>query len=203
MIWDIKKSWNAVPAYIIGGGYSINFINIPSLKYKKTIGVNNAYKYNTAICWFGDVRWREWQLKHFPRRWRNYKGIKASCHDCFEKNSEVFYIRRTKDTGIEDREIGVANNGNSGGSAINVAYHLGANPIILLGFDMKRINNQPNFHTEHRAPRREDLYDFWMQAFRKIKSDADHLGIKIFNANPDSAMDIFPKITFEEAISKW
>jgi hypothetical protein len=69
--------------------------------------------------------------------------------------------------------------------------------IVLLGVDLK--NN------EHAKPKVEDrpnepyaAKDMTIDAHEIIKIWFDNLGIKVFNANPDSALDVWEKITSED-----
>jgi len=39
-----------------------------------------------------------------------------------------------------------------------------------------------------------------MVGFPDIKRDADELGIEIINANPESAITVFPRMNFKEII---
>jgi hypothetical protein len=121
----------------------------------------------------------------------------------------VKHFTRGKPRGIEKKAGVISWNRNSGASAINVAYHLGAKLIVLLGFDMKSAGDAPedmNWHTDHltmglnKNNPKQNIFKRFLQCFPDIAVDADTLGIKIINANPDSAIDCFETMALEEAM---
>lgn len=89
----------------------------------------------------------------------------------------------------------------SGLSAINLAYHMGASTVFLLGFDMMHNGLQKNWHKDHNeVPLKsaEKSYARFLKACPAIKRDADKVGLEIINGNPDSAIGQFPKMTLKE-----
>ncbi len=220
-------------AYIIGGGPSLAYaagVEPGKDKYKtiaqylepihdqRVIGVNNSYMLGPWIdvLWFGDCNWflfHEEPLKKFP-------GLKASCCPRFKDNPRrgVFFLAkdREKMSGITRHPDRVSWNKNSGGSAINVAYHLGARRIVLLGFDMQDgPQSATHWHGGHRegigAPGRRGQrqyrapYPRFLAGFPQIKKDADRLGVEIINAiHPKigSAIEDFSKVPIAEVIGR-
>lgn len=224
-IWDNDK-----PVYIIGGGPSIAYaarVSSPTKDSIKTvaeflkpihnarvIGVNNAYMLGSWIdvLWFGDCNWYVFHEKNLEK---TFRGLKTSCCPRFQNNPKrgvVFFGRDSEKTsGITTKKDKIAWNKNSGSSAINVAYHLGARKIILLGFDMqdgkKEDTHWHGGHKEgaHNRKRRpfSAPYGRFLQGFPQIAADAKNLGVQIVNAvHPDigSALDYFPKVTIKEVL---
>jgi hypothetical protein len=115
---------------------------------------------------------------------------------------------RGKPAGIETRTGFVSWNGNSGMSAISLAYHLGAKTIILLGFDMQPAENgQSNYHNEHIDLRlhkkfnNQKVYDRYLTKTMQIAKDARQLGLTIINCSSRSKIDDFPVMTIDEVIA--
>ena len=81
---------------------------------------------------------------------------------------------------------------NSGLYALKVLRELGAERIILLGYDMKG----GHFHPPHRGknPAQSDFARY-IEQFEKFS------GCDIINCTRDSALECFPKIPLEEAIA--
>ena len=92
--------------------------------------------------------------------------------------------------------------GNSGHSAVNIAYLFGARWIILVGFDMRLgPNGEKHFHPDHVAPCiQTQLFDQWIKRFKKTAEDLETIGVKVFNCTPDSALPWFEKREIEEAL---
>lgn len=204
------------PCFIIGGGFSILHTDLsPVLRGKHfTIGINDAFLLGDLnICWFGDKRWHEWN----EEKLKQFKGIVASCHVNFETHDDVRYLKRGKSKGIDDREGFVSWNLCSGSSAINLAYHLGARLIILIGFDMKptkvidettgQIVERGQWHENHKIDylkKGYNPYGGYFAALPIIAEDAKRLGVEILNATIDTVIPdtIFPRISLERYVGR-
>lgn len=231
MIWAIPKIWKDADVYIIGGGFSITEqFHIPKNvidKVKKkelsisayspylsflhdthVIGVNASLYLGDWIDFnfFGDLGFWEknrTQLKAHP-------APAITCHAQFEnkdgmtRGSGVKYVPQDLQhrEGISTRiHPHISWNGNSGAAAINLAYHLGAKRIFLLGFDMRMVNQQSHWHSEYpKSPQGSQPYGIHLRGFPAIKQDAAILNLKIYNVSPESALKEFPRITFEDMV---
>lgn len=212
MKYDIPKIWENKPCYIVGGGWSLKGFNISLLEGKNIIGINNAFKLADYIsfCWFGDFQWYGWNLADITMRRLKSPSLTSfvSCHHKFENHPFIYHVERTGGAGINRKQNKVYWNYCSGLSAINFAYHLGSNLIILLGFDMKPNPSSPlsnNWHEEHQVKLRKAInpYTSYLRTVEPIRRDADELGITILNVTKDSGIpnDVFKWISIEEAIS--
>jgi hypothetical protein len=104
----------------------------------------------------------------------------------------------------------VAWNGNSGASAINLAYWLGAKRVVLIGFDMKLPEDKHNkkaqthWHNfyEPKWDKRNAIlsnpYGRFMRHWPQIARDAKNLGLEILNASEGSALTMFPIVKMED-----
>ena len=83
--------------------------------------------------------------------------------------------------------------GNSGFQAINLAYHLGATLIVLLGYDMTGGGHFFGYHPReintHRAPA-----DRFVSSYRCLKNAP----VRILNASRDTAITTLPRIKLED-----
>jgi hypothetical protein len=88
---------------------------------------------------------------------------------------------------------------NSGFQAINLAIHFGCTYIVLVGFDMRRINGQAHFFGNHpQGLGNGTQYTPFVKDFAAAaKALPDH--IEIVNATPGSALDCFPMVDLEDA----
>lgn len=128
--------------------------------------------------------------------------------DALEMGIDVTFFKRGKPYGIDTQEQSVSWNGNSGASAINLAHHMGAKKVVLIGFDMKSTPEGKNFHKEYEDKGKKmksekalaSLFNRHMRGFPTIKKDAEALGLKILNATPGSAIKDFPIIRLEDAL---
>ncbi len=208
MIWKVPRLWQGETAYVIGGGYSIKNLDLSLIYNERCIGVNNSYMLGNwiDICWFGDSRWLEWHRTYdqFKKRWERFIGIKVTCVANCKNHKEIKYIAVSeKSRGIETDCDKISWNKTSGGSAINVAYHLGVTKIVLVGFDMKIIAGKKNWHNDH--PKREcetNPYPRYVKVFSDISRDLKSLGVDIINTSLDSAIpeELIPKQPLEDVV---
>lgn len=201
-IWNVEEIWPQSTVFVIGGGPSVVSMPIGLLKGQYVIGVNSAFR---ACSWipftfFGDSRWFKWEYKALKK----YTGTLVTCQAKLENPDELpvkRLVKGRKAQGISIKRYEVSWNNSSGGAAINLAYHLGARRIVLIGYDMKPSKSKHNFHDAYPVGKPErNPYIHFLRAFSKIKNDADKLGVEILNATPDSAIECFPFVKLEEVI---
>jgi hypothetical protein len=215
----VPKLWPGSTIYIIGGGPSINDVDLSTIHDERIIGVNNAYgdpmtdaekvigmhPYQPRgwvdVCWWGDLKWFRWHRPYL----RQFKGLVMHCNENtnMAKINWVKQIRRSraKAVGLEKSPSVICWNKNSGTSAINLAYHLGAKRVVLLGFDMRVVDNRKNYHADHIGERNINPFDRYLPAFKAVAKDAEKFGLEIINATPNSAIQEFPITTLEDFLN--
>jgi hypothetical protein len=196
----VKPIWKGETVYLIGGGPSLKGFEWNRLKDKKTIAINKAVKFwpNADVMYWTDGRvwtWLEEDIK-------NYKGLKFTIAPR-RYPDDVHLLRRGKKYGIETSPDCIAHSNNSGGAAINLAIHLGAKRIVLLGYDMGNDGRVSHFHDGYPSNATgENIYkNQFMPAFEAIKEHLKGKDIQIYNACPTSKLNTFKKITIDEALS--
>lgn len=109
-------------------------------------------------------------------------------------------LRWGAETGLAESPDTLALGRNSGYQAVNLAVHLGAAKIILLGYDLQRTNGKENFHDgPHKGP--GDKYRGWLPLFETLVEPLKQLGVTVINCTPGSALECFAKMTLAEALS--
>ena len=211
MIWKVPKMWEGETVFIIGGGPSLNDLDLSLIHDKRCIGVNNAYRLGdwVDICWFGDSRWLEWHQnrKNLRDGWREFAGIRASSAARIKDHKDIKYVALSqgKPYGIETDPYKICWNKTSGTSAINLAYHLGASKIVLLGFDMQIVDNKHNWHDEHIVHGdKADPYDRFMKCWKDLTTELKALGRDMVNCSVTSAIpeELVRKQEYLEAVEE-
>jgi hypothetical protein len=219
-ITGMKDIWKGETVFIIGGGPSLINFDFSPIHNRKVIAVNNAYgdpvkdeagntvcycpRWWVDVCWFGDLKWWQWHKNDLKR----FSGIIAHCNDksSITKIKWIVAYQRGKPSGLIAKEGAVAWNRCSGFSAINLAYHMGASTVFLLGFDMSHNGVQRNWHNDHKEQctfkDAEGRYAHYMVSCKYIAKDAESLGLEIINGNPDSAIEAFPKMELKAFLKK-
>lgn len=198
--WRAVKLWEGATVYILGGGPSLSQVDTSVLRDKRVIGVNDAFRFGpdiVDICWFGDCRWHKWNEDDL----RAFSGLVISCSRCKCDLPWILQLRRADCAGLSMDPSLVYWNKSSGASAINLAALLGATRIVLLGFDMKMEGGKHNWHSFHKhAPRNTIYQNLFLPPFDQIAKDAEKYGIEILNATTGSALDVFPKVVFNDVV---
>lgn len=82
--------------------------------------------------------------------------------------------------------------------AINLAVHFGCNEIVLLGVDGGLVNGVRHCHPDkYPWAMINGCFDEHAAEFEQIAPSARALGISILNASPDSAIQTWPKVSFD------
>jgi hypothetical protein len=219
--WKAPRIWPGSDVIIIGGGPSFASVDRTVLKDLslrgriRVIGINKAFKVIPGsgewmhVLWFGDDRF----YKVFSRRKDGiytFPGLRVGCCPAVERDKAVKFLGRDRKHGhgITSNPSLVCWNKNSGGSAINLAYHLSGpgSRCFLFGYDMQRDDNDgrrthwhegyPELRPTNKDP--EVPFNRWLATFPSIVWDAKLLKFYIYNVNPKSAIQEFPKITFSQ-----
>lgn len=198
------RIWEGQPAFIVGGGPSLKNTDLSCLYGKNVLGVNTAYQLGNwvKVVFYGDEQW----IKHYSRLGAlEFPGwlVTASVSP-FTAYPKVMVMHR-EISGFATGSGRLAWNMNSGACSINLAYHLGANPVFLVGFDMKVGTNDAgekinNWHPNPLASPVEKKYGTFLRAFSRMKREMDAKvpQFKVLNATPGSALTLFPMVNLEE-----
>lgn len=188
-------------AYLIGGGPSCADVPTGELKGGIRIGVNDAAFHKPCDWFFSndhgyalDIREK---IEAFPGE--RHLAIRQKHRHLFEGWSATIWTRRDDRepcTGARQLSSGQPGTpGCSGYVALNLAAQVGAKKIVLFGYDFHD-DYKYFFAGNYPRVRIADV----RASFRKVAPWYSKRGIEIFNANPDSAIDAFPRITLEEAL---
>lgn len=155
-----------------------------------TIGCNTAFRLGEAICKicvFGDYTW----FKHFRKDLEGFHNPIFTNVSALDKVALPWlWTMKRKGSGLHRDTLGW--NGNTGALAINLALLLGAKRIYLMGFDMHRIQDKPNWHDEVIRPEatHQHVYDTFVRAFGVVVRDwhEKFSDREIYNLTTDSGL---------------
>lgn len=103
--------------------------------------------------------------------------------------------------GLCEDPTGLRTGCNSGYQAINLAFHMLARRIVLLGYDLTAGANG-RMHWFHRDfEHKPNVYQTWAHYFRTLVAPLARHGVVVLNASPGSALDAFPRVTLQEALA--
>lgn len=199
----VEKIWPGETFVCIGSGPSLTAADVDFCRGKaRVIAINDAYKLApwADVLYACDNKWWAWADK-------NYKGNHPTFRDCSAHQTGHKYtlkpypkvrLLRGNEPGLDyglslDPRI-LRTGFNSGYQAINLAVHLGAARIVLLGYDM-RVNEKKRSHDhffgqhpDHTVPPMAAC----LTAFKTLVKPLSEAGIEIVNCTPGSALQSFP-----------
>lgn len=197
----VEPIWEGETVYIIGGGPSLIGFDWTRLSGKRTIAVNKSilsYPNADAMYWT-DSRVYGWNKSEIDK----FKGPKYTIRHHVTYPTDVKILRKSNKFGLEDSKDAICHGNNSGYAAINLAYLLGAKRIILLGYDMKNDGSRGHYHDGYPVPvTGNNIYkDQFIPGFQIIADLLRQKNIEVYNASMTSALTVWPKISFDKALS--
>lgn len=148
--------------------------------------------------------------------WRYYGGVPsfAGLKVCVGwKRGDATPIWRTPTihvlthTGVEGLErdpTGLRTGGHSGYAAINLAVHLGARRIVLLGYSGGPVAGKSHFFGAHPAGLTESTsanFQAFRQAYPTLLEPLSAAGVSVVNATPRSWITAFPSAPIGDALA--
>lgn len=199
MEWKTFPMWRGRTVYILGGGPSLNSIDIDRLRGERVIAVNNAFKLApfADICYFKDFHW--FQQEGNGDNLQEFGGLTVTSCSKFRLSSWVRFLQMGDRNVVELRPERICHGSNAGFESVNLAIKLEPDRVVLLGFDMQEINGRSNYHDEHNRKVPPHIYEHqFIPSFKAIKNHIENRNIEIINATPGSALTIFPIVEPEE-----
>jgi len=142
------KKWTKIlenePCFILGNGPSLIDENIHVLQDKYfTIGINSSCDlFDSTLLMWQDVEFFYSKRKILP----NLKSI-LFCRDSSDPLNLAYHFTLSNGNFILPRNASILNGrGSSGPLAFELAYVLGCNPIVLLGFDCRHRDGKTDFY---------------------------------------------------------
>lgn len=197
----VEPIWSGETVYIIGGGPSLMGFDWNRLMGKRTIAINKAilsYPRADALYWT-DSRVYGWYKKDID----SFKGLKYSIRNHSSYPADINILRKSNKFGLEEAKDALCHGNNSGYAAINLAYLLGAKRIVLLGYDMHNDGKRSHYHEGYPVPATGDnIYrDQFVPGFEILADLLKQKKVEVYNASMTSSLRVWPKITFEQALS--
>jgi hypothetical protein len=162
----------------------------------RVICINDSYRLApwADVLYSSDRRW-----------WPHYKGVASfegskfgvgSGHgkaNPFTGYPEIRVLKNTGYSGLETEPNGLRTGRNSGYAAINLAVHLGAARILLLGYNMSH-QNGAHFFGNHPAGLNQSagLYPSFRRSFDSLVEPLKAAGVEVINCTPNSSLHTFP-----------
>jgi hypothetical protein len=191
----VPKLWPESTVVCIGTGASLTREDVERCHRPDVhvIAVNDAYKMApwADVLYACDCKWWLWH-KGAP----TFAGLKYS----LEKNAARFgvtVLRQAGLNGLEPKPDGLRTGKSSGYQAVNLAVHLGARKIVLLGYDYRGLTHYFGSHPDGSHP----PHMVCLKHFATLVEPLAQLGIVVINATRHTDLKVFPCQPIEEALA--
>jgi hypothetical protein len=185
---SVPRLWPGETVVILGCGPSLKAEAVNAVKGRaRVIAINQSYQFApwADLLYACDASW--WQRHHGVP---SFTALKYGLETGAKRWPGVQTLQHTGKTGLELLPTSVKHGQNSGYQAINLAVHLGASRILLLGYDM-RDPGRPQ----------ERKYLQWIENFATIVEPLRQIGVEVVNCTPSSALKCFPYQSIADALA--
>lgn len=202
MYATVPRLWPDSIVVCIGGGPSLTPDDVATVRGRThVIAINDAYRLApwADVLYAADAIW-----------WRKHAGapaftgsLKYTLQADARRWPGVQVLRNTGQHGLEHDPRGLKTGRNSGYQAINLAKHLGARRILLLGYDM-RSGGRGRSHWFGDHPwqgANSSPYHSFIKCFERLAEPLKAAGLEVINCSRDTALDVFPKMSLVEALA--
>jgi hypothetical protein len=192
-LWAPEPLLDGMTVFCLGGGPSLAGFNAECLRGRRVIAINQSlYLAPWAdLLFFMDTHWFEQNHEAVL----GFKGVIVTGSRQI-KGRYPDRVRRVTFRGKTEFEFNTPElkfSRSSGHAAIAVAIAMGAVRIVLLGYDMRRVDGRSHYHNAYGS---EDdklfSHDFLLQ-FAGWNEAARRCGVSIVNATPGSALSEFAR----------
>lgn len=197
----VPRLWPDSTLVILASGPSLTPDDVTACRGRApVIAINDTHRLApwADVLYSSDQHW-----------WAHYKGVPTFAGRKYGiwplrpyREWAVEVLANTGDRGLERNPSGLRTGKNSGAAAVNLAVHLGARRIVLLGFDMGRTGGKAHFFGEHPAKLRAATpFPFFIAAFETMVKPLQAIGVEVINASRQTALTCFPRVTLDEALA--
>ena len=169
-----------------------------------TIAINDAVQLApwAAVLYSSDSSWWTRAAKMPAFHGLKYK-VSAQHAPRVEKTRwpGVVILENTGERGLELTPPAIRTGKNSGSAAINLAVHLGARRVLLLGYDMGPHLGRHHFF-EAAAVANLSPYVMFRKYLATMAGPLAEAGIVVLNCSRRTALECFPCVTLEAALEE-
>jgi len=212
----VPKLWPGCTITILGGGPSLTEADVRYIGERphltRVIAIKEAYLLApwADVLYACDASWwafydgaptftgLKYSLEDWPAEYERYDPEAIAARR--RRYPAVTLLRHTGTDGLEFDPTGLRTGYNSGYQAINLAVHLGATRIVLLGFDCwPAPDGRQTWYTTAR-PHLTSPYPVFMQSFASLVEPLTAAGVEVINCSRFTLLRAFPRQPLEEVL---
>jgi hypothetical protein len=225
ILGPLKNKFVGCRCVVIGNGPSLRKTNLSLLKNEYTFGLNRIYLLFEELGFETDLllSMNRFQFQYYGKEMSNVTGLKVfnwkyRRYTSAKEKMAFLPPKLTPDFNGDILSGFTPNTGTVTNLALEVAYFMGFSEIILIGVDFSFLEQgtantttvlqgadqnhfTPNYYEPGVVWQLPD-YAAQIRGFRAAKKLFDENGRKVVDATVAGKLDIFPKVDFEEYLSK-
>lgn len=89
---------------------------------------------------------------------------------------------------------------NSGCGAIALAAQSGARRVLMLGYDCQKTGGKAHWHADYKNLGNAGSIERWPARFAALAKDC--AGVEIINCSRETALEVFPRMSLEDALEQ-
>jgi hypothetical protein len=213
--WTAPVLWPGATFVIVAGGPSLTAEQVNACRDRhdahgsrvRMIVINDGYRLApwADVLYFCDCKW--WGSFRHGEKLKAWQGLIVRMDGGhYNFGDPRIKVMRNCETGpgLATQRDGLNTGRNSGYQAINLAVHLGAKRIVLLGYDMQAATDRgrPKTHWfgDHPGGTSPSVYDQFLPWFDTLVKPLAAKGIEIVNCTPGSRLRAFPQRKLGEVL---
>ena len=169
------------------------------------------------LVYFADSRWWRWHVEGIARKWigtaikwtveevaaafKAFAGQKISIFTTGQEvqDPEVLVMRNAAPEGLSEDPLSLRTGGNSGYQAVNLAILAGAKRVVLVGYDGRSEGRLSYWFGNHPIQTQPETVATYPTSYKTMLPQLGRLGVEVLNATPQSRIDVFPRVSLEDA----
>jgi hypothetical protein len=199
---SIPRCWPEQTVVCIASGPSLTEQDVNYVEGKaRVIAVNDAYRLApwADVLYAADHAWWAQNMRYVEACFTGdcwTQSVTASA-----KYSILKRVQLTREPGISHDPMTIHSGGHSGYQALNLAYLMGANRIILLGYDCQRTGGEDHWFGRHEGPLNQGMdVAEWARAYDAASDELWRAGITVVNCSRESAITAFVRVPIEAVL---
>lgn len=196
----VPRLWPGSTIVILGSGPSLTPDDVASCQGRARV---IAIKETIRLAPWADVLYAAGgdRTDFWRTHTADYAGFEGLRYALHEKSAPwATVLRNTGYLGIETDPSGLRTGKNSGFSCINLAVHLGAAKIVLLGYDLA-IAGQKYHWFGNRSWEQENHFPHFRELYASMVEPLEALGVQVINASRETELLAFPRCSLAEALA--
>lgn len=173
----------------------------------RVVAINDAWRLApwADVLYSSDRRW--WSHYEGVPKFQGLKfgvGSGVRKNNGFHRYPDIHVLRNAGYHGLELSPDGLRTGRNSGHAALNLAVHLGATRILLLGYNLSYQNGKAHFFGSHPPglPQSASLYPGFRRTFATMVEPLNELGIAVYNCTENSSLTCFKRASLKDVLLK-